>query len=104
MEPAGIVHKGEYVVPKKYVNQSTGMPDSSFLAQLQNGMRSYNVGGPVGSSSPASAMIVELSPVDRNLLRSVGGSGDIIVSVDSREIARAANKGNKSIISEGGRP
>ncbi len=104
MEPAGIVHRGEYVVPKKYVNQSTGMPDPSFLAQLQNGMRSYNVGGPVGSSSPASAMIVELSPVDRNLLRSVGGSGDIVVSVDSREIARAANKGNKSIISEGGRP
>lgn len=25
-EPAGIVHKGEYVVPKEYVNQSTGLP------------------------------------------------------------------------------
>lgn len=25
-EPAGIVHKGEYVVPKQYVNQSTGLP------------------------------------------------------------------------------
>lgn len=28
-EPAGIVHKGEYVVPKENVNQSTGMPDFS---------------------------------------------------------------------------
>ena len=25
-EPAGIVHKGEYVVPKRYVDQSTGTP------------------------------------------------------------------------------
>lgn len=25
-EPAGVVHKGEYVVPKQYVNQSTGLP------------------------------------------------------------------------------
>jgi tape measure domain-containing protein len=26
-EPAGIVHKGEHVIPKEMVNQSTGMPD-----------------------------------------------------------------------------
>lgn len=26
-EPAGIVHKGEYVVPKEQVNQSTGLPN-----------------------------------------------------------------------------
>jgi hypothetical protein len=30
-EPAGIVHRGEYVIPKQFVNQSTGMPDPSFL-------------------------------------------------------------------------
>lgn len=28
-DPAGIVHKGEYVVPKQYVNQSTGLPNIS---------------------------------------------------------------------------
>lgn len=28
-EPAGIVHKGEYVIPKEQVNQSTGLPKSS---------------------------------------------------------------------------
>lgn len=28
-EAAGIVHKGEYVVPKQYVNQSTGLPNIS---------------------------------------------------------------------------
>ena len=26
-EPAGIVHRGEYVLPKESVNQSTGLPD-----------------------------------------------------------------------------
>jgi tape measure domain-containing protein len=31
-EPAGIVHKGEYVIPKEVVNQSTGMPDLSKIS------------------------------------------------------------------------
>lgn len=36
-EPAGIVHKGEYVVPKKQVDQATGMPKlSSSINVTQN--------------------------------------------------------------------
>ena len=27
-EPAGIVHRGEYVIPKRFVNQSTGLPNA----------------------------------------------------------------------------
>lgn len=30
-EPAGIVHKGEYVLPKRMVNQSTGLPKDGIL-------------------------------------------------------------------------
>ena len=35
-EPAGIVHKGEHVVPKKDVDQSTGLPKRSYLARIAN--------------------------------------------------------------------
>jgi len=36
-EPAGIVHKGEYVIPKEYVNQSTGTPNPSVLPAVASG-------------------------------------------------------------------
>jgi len=36
-EPAGIVHRGEYVVPKKDVNQRTGLPYADAMGRLQRG-------------------------------------------------------------------
>jgi hypothetical protein len=60
-EPAGIVHHGEFVVPKEQVNQRTGLPYASALGNLQAGTRaprsSYASGGFVGSDR----MIVDLS-------------------------------------------
>lgn len=102
-EPAGIVHKGEYVVPKEGVDQSTGLPKPGYMNALGAQMpssrgASYARGGYVGGG----AMMVELSPTDRALLRQGGFSGDLVVAVDSREIARASAKGGKQIIAEGG--
>lgn len=37
LEPAGIVHRGEYVVPKKDVNQRTGLPYADAMGRLQRG-------------------------------------------------------------------
>ena len=93
MEPAGIVHRGEYVVPKQYVNQSTGMPDPSFLAQLQNGMRGYQMGGFVGGGgmAPGDAMMVELSPYDRKLLEN---AGNVQLRLNGRVVAEATNQNN----------
>ena len=100
-EPAGVVHKGEYVVPKSQVNQSTGLPYANALGGQLPASRgaSYAGGGFVGG---AGGMMVSLSPQDRALLRGVGATGDVIVAVDSREIARASASGSKKIISEGG--
>jgi hypothetical protein len=103
-EPAGIVHKGEYVVPKQHVDQSTGLPKPSFMGATGSQMpasrgASYAGGGLVGGSG---GIMVSLSPQDRNLLRQVGASGDIVVAVDSTEIARASNKGNEKIRGFGG--
>lgn len=47
-EPAGIVHRGEYVIPKQYVNQATGLPHADALGRLQrgaSGRRGYAGGG-----------------------------------------------------------
>lgn len=54
-EPAGIVHRGEYVIPKQYVNQSTGRPDIAYLNRIANAKaaprtNSYAQGGYVGSA------------------------------------------------------
>lgn len=61
-EPAGVVHKGEYVVPKHQVDQRTGLPYASALGQLQRGTQparsGYARGGHV---SGGGGMIVDLS-------------------------------------------
>lgn len=102
-EPAGVVHKGEYVIPKSLVNQSTGMPYADALGRMMPASapaaRGYANGGFVSGGS----MMVSLSPEDRALLRNVGASGDIVVAVDSREIARANANGSRLVTAEGGR-
>jgi TP901 family phage tail tape measure protein len=93
-EPAGVVHRGEYVVPKEHVNQSTGMPDPSFLAQLQNGMRTYQMGGFVGGGEGATnggPMMVELSPFDRKLL---ADAGNVQLRLNGKVVAEATNRSN----------
>ena len=93
---AGIVHRGEYVVPKSEVNQTTKLP--YFMEQ----QRSFAQGGYVGAGP--STMMVMLSPEDRALLRNVGGSGEVVLYANNEAIARSANMGNKSIVAVGGRP
>jgi hypothetical protein len=91
-DPAGIVHKGEYVIPKQFVNQSTGMPDPSFLAQMQNGVRDYFNGGFVGAQSGTTGpMMVELSPYDRKLL---ADAGNVQLRLNGRVVAEATNQNN----------
>ena len=93
MEPAGIVHRGEYVIPKQFVNQSSGMPDPSFLAQLQNGMRGYQMGGFVGGPMAGGdgSVMVELSPYDRKLLEN---AGNVQLRLNGRVVAEATNQNN----------
>lgn len=51
---AGDVHRGEYVVPKRDVNQSTGLPKADALARLGRGATAspgFSSGGFAGSSA-----------------------------------------------------
>lgn len=54
-QAAGIVHKGEYVIPKKDVNQRTGLPYADAMGRLQRGASGpgYANGGYVRGNSGA---------------------------------------------------
>lgn len=97
-EVAGIVHKGEYVVPKEQVDQSAKLP--YFMTQP----RMFADGGYVGRAANNGMQMVALSPEDRALLRSVGGSGEVVLYANNEAIARSANAGNRNIVAQGGRP
>lgn len=98
-EPAGVVHRGEFVVPKNMVNQSTGVPKPEFLAQMQN-MAGYFNGGMVGGSTVnvPDTMMVELSPYDRELLQQ---AGNVQLRLDGRVVAQAANRSNVAAAQRG---
>ena len=61
-DPAGIVHRGEYVLPQSMVNQSTGLPYVDALGRLMAGI----AGGPSRSAASVSGIggstTVSLSP------------------------------------------
>lgn len=59
-EPAGIVHRGEYVVKKEFVNQRTGLPYANAMGQLTRGVEGrtgYAGGGYVSGGNPFSGGI-----------------------------------------------
>lgn len=95
-EPAGIVHRGEYVIPKEGVNQSTGLPKPGYMNALGGQMPSsrgpsYAGGGFVSGGSGAGSIMVELSPYDRKLLAQ---AGNVQLMLDGQKVAQATNRAN----------
>lgn len=85
-EPAGIVHRGEYVIPKHMVNQSTGMPYADALGRLMTGIRGFASGGPTvsgGSLSGGTAMVA-LTPATIQAIAQATGK---LVVLDGKVIA-----------------
>lgn len=66
-QPAGIVHRGEYVVPKKDVNQRTGLPYADAMGRLQRGASGpgYAGGGFVrgGGAGMGTGQIASFGPM-----------------------------------------
>lgn len=100
LEPAGIVHRGEYVVPKKYVNQSTGLPRLDYVQSLQRGKAAprgtgagYAGGGHVGAGGT-----LELGEYTINRL---GRQVTVGLRVDRQELASATSGGDARLARRG---
>lgn len=94
-----MLSNGEYVIQASAVKQY-GVGFFNQLNQMKT-PRFFSGGGPVTTSGGG---MVSLSPEDRALLRNVGGSGNIVLYADSKELARSVNDGNRQIVASGGRP
>lgn len=101
-EPAGIVHRGEYVIPKEGVNQATGLPKPGYMNALGGQMPSSRGGSYAGGGMVTSnTLIVELGPKSLRAMQAGGQMGDIVVAVDSIEVARANARGQKQLAYRG---
>ncbi len=97
-DPAGTVHKGEYVVPKKDVNQSTGMPYADAMNRLSRGTpgrTGYAGGGFVsggfdGRVSLSASSIQQLAHV---LQTQVVIGGKVLAGVVNGQNAESVSKG-----------
>lgn len=102
-EIAGSVHKGEYVIPKEGVNQSTGKPEIGWL--MRNVLNTVGGGGSAERISNLTTInnnarnggvqrVILAGPValDANSLHSItsGNNGDVIL--DGNAIARSTSK------------
>jgi len=96
-EPAGEVHRGEYVIPARDVNQSTGLPYADALNRLSRGTTapapSYAGGGFV--SGPG---YTELGP---NTLRNLAKMMVVELNLDGRQIATSVNNYNRNVSTVG---
>ena len=90
-EPAGVVHKGEYVVPKHMVNQSTGLPYANAMGQILNGYAGGGFVRPAPTVVQNGGGMVELSPTDRALL---AAAGNVTLMLDGRVVASSVNNNN----------
>lgn len=103
-EPAGIVHKGEYVVPKHMVNQSTGLPYSDSLGRLQRGAPTrsgYAGGGYVrggGLSGPVTLSAGTIQQLAMVMDKVISVDGRVVGDTASRSYANGTAVGRLSLI------
>jgi hypothetical protein len=98
-EPAGVVHRGEYVVPKSMVNQATGLPFADALGRLTRGApgkSGYASGGYVDTGTG----VVELGPkslraVAQSAAQVLVDGGFLTGSVDRTHTRQAVKGGGR---------
>jgi TP901 family phage tail tape measure protein len=88
--PAGIVHRGEYVVPKEQVNQRTGLPYADSLGRLQKGSpgRSGYAGGGFVQGRGLGRQTVDLSAMS---IQQIGQVMEKFIVVDGKIVAQTAS-------------
>src|SRR5690606_31897532 len=100
-EPAGVVHRGEYVIPKSMVNQATGLPYADALGRLSKGApgrTGYASGGYVRGGFGGTVVVSAFGPMaQQQLLTSqqtfVALSGKSVADASSREFSNSTALG-----------
>ena len=92
-EPAGIVHKGEYVIPKESVDQRTGLPKADALGRLQQGMASRSTAPTVSKGAGQARQVVDLSA---SSIQQIGMVMDKKIVVGGQVIANTATASNNN--------
>lgn len=100
LQPAGVVHKGEYVVPKRHVDQRTGLPNPNYVANLQRGKSAPKMGYAGGGHVSGNGLggPVELGPATIGAL--LNGMS-VRLNVGREQLASAASGGNKRLAFSG---
>jgi TP901 family phage tail tape measure protein len=95
-EPAGVVHRGEYVVPKEQVNQRTGLPYANALGQLQKGVAGrsgYAGGGFVRGGGTFDGVIRQFGPMAAQQLMMALTTQ---MTMDGSVVGKAVNRSNEN--------
>lgn len=90
-EPAGAVHKGEFVIPKQFVNQSTGTPDISALGFMFKSM-SMPAKSTTSNRGGSGVQLVEILP---NQLARLEAAAKVLVNLDLDSLANGINMFNQ---------
>lgn len=88
-EPAGIVHRGEYVIPKRDVNQSTGLPYADALGRLMGGIPSRSV---APASSGGSSSAVATVALTAGTIQAIAQATGKTLLLDGRIIAESSSE------------
>lgn len=83
-EPAGIVHRGEYVIPKKDVNQATGLPYADALGRLMGGLPSRSTAPAASSSGSGGVTTVALTA---GTIQAIANATGKVLVLDGQVIA-----------------
>jgi hypothetical protein len=95
-EPAGVVHRGEYVVPAHLVNQSTGLPNANALGQLAAGIQPHGGGYSSGGYVNPGMQVVELGPKSLAAVRDVARQEAVSV-ISASQVSHAVNSNNRNM-------
>lgn len=100
-QPKGIVHGGEYVIPKEDVNQNTGLPYANALNNIgattyHSTSNNYYGGGPVPTNT--GIQLVEILPTQ---VQQIADALYVRVTLDGRELTGAINRTNSGSVKRG---
>lgn len=100
-QAAGVVHRGEYVVPKEQVNQRTGLPYANAFGKMQAGTpasgNSYASGGFVSGMGG----VMDFGAWERRIMNKIAENTGKPVMLGFTPITNAVNSTNRSAYNRG---